>query len=377
MNWDSAEDNSVISSNFEELIQVDKIQQLYQQSVPAAFISLVTASLLARILWLNDESSTVVNWWIAIIFATAIRVSVFFFYNRAHATGTAILGWALPYFMTLTASSAVWGIGSLIILPNDSLLYHAIVFYFLMGMCAGAMAVYSTNQSYALSTVYLILGPVTIWSLFQDSYISFFMGIGALIFLVSAARVTRVIAKSQHDSFLRKYQLTAAEKKVADMAKMDPLTGIWNFELKANELTSVSQNDINGFSLITLSVDQLQKVNDTYGLDIGDEVLKQVANNIKQTILNDDICARLGGDEFVIMLPNARQDMGVLVAEKLNTEIASFKHIAEEDSFSVSVSIGIAENTTSLKTALSEAEKAMFQAKKEGRNQYIVSKRAP
>lgn len=377
MNWNTAEDNNLISSDTEEMIQVDKIQQLYKQSLPAAFISLVTASLLARILWLNDQSSAAFNWWIAIIAATAVRILVFFLYNRAQPAGIAVLGWALPYLMTLMISSMIWGFGALIILPKDSLLYHAIIFYFLMGMCAGAMAVYSTNQSYALSTIYLVLGPVTIWSLFQESYVSFFMGIGALIFLVSAAQVTKVIAKSQYDSFLRKYQLTAAEQKVEDMAKMDPLTGILNrrgFESKVSELTSNSRDAIENFSLMALSVDQLQKVNDAHGHETGDEVLKTIGTCIKQTILDGDICARLGGDEFIILLPNAGQDMGILVAEKLNDEIASTVHSAHGEHFSVSVSIGVAENTDSIKTALIEAEKAMFQAKKEGRNQYIVFK---
>lgn len=376
MSSDSINDITSTSTVMEELVQVEKIKLLYQQSIAAAIISLIIASLLARILWLHNGSNSVVTWYLVLLAASLLRVVLFFFYYRARPVGVSVLDWAPPYFITLFISSTIWGIGCIMIMPKDSLLYQAICFYFLMGMCAGAMSVYSTNQLYALSTVYMILGPITLWALFQDNHVAFFMGLGSSLFLVSAVRVTKVIANSQSDNFLRKYQLTEAQEKVANLAKLDPLTGIFNrhtFDQEALKLLGGDRGSHEPFSLLILNIDHFKKINDTYGHEMGDSFLKLVANSIQETILDTDLCARLEGDEFTILLPNAKSDMGIIVAERLNSLIVSLRQKDPNDeSVAITVSIGVTESTQSVRAAIDEAKQAMQQAKENGRNQFVV-----
>ena len=126
------------------------------------------------------------------------------------------------------------------------------------------------------------------------------------------------------------------------------------------------------FSLLMLDVDHFKIVNDTYGHDTGDTVLKTLANYLKNESRKDDLCCRYGGEEFLLILAGIDPVHAKKRADRLLTGIASELKVAtEEKQLNITVSIGVAscpEQGNSINELLKAADSALYKAKKNGRN---------
>ncbi|MEO9653434.1 sensor domain-containing diguanylate cyclase [Marinomonas sp.] len=155
-------------------------------------------------------------------------------------------------------------------------------------------------------------------------------------------------------------------------ADTDPLTGANNrraFDLRTKQLVSQKIE----FSVLCLDVDHFKNVNDTYGHSLGDEVLKQLVEVMNSFSRAYDMVARMGGEEFILLLQDGHMEDSMLVAERLRETIAeaSFGEVGH-----ITVSIGVAcksDNSISVKQLLSAADKALYRAKREGRNRSIAA----
>ena len=167
-----------------------------------------------------------------------------------------------------------------------------------------------------------------------------------------------------------------ADKLVSDLEKeaiYDPLTKCFNkkeigilFERFLKE--SIRYNK--PLSIMMLDIDFFKKVNDTYGHLAGDFVLKEVANIIRSTIRNSDICGRFGGEEFVVVLPNTKLNGAMKLAERIRENIQNNKFIFQNQEIPVTISIGItsASKNDSLFSLIERADDALYEAKNKGRN---------
>ena len=127
------------------------------------------------------------------------------------------------------------------------------------------------------------------------------------------------------------------------------------------------------FSVITLDIDFFKRVNDTYGHDVGDEVIKKLAQLMRSQARKEDQLCRSGGEEFVMFLPNTSQNIAFTVAERLRnliavTDIPIVGYITV--SFGVTYWSG-AKSATSIDQTLKRADQALYQAKQQGRNQTV------
>lgn len=126
-------------------------------------------------------------------------------------------------------------------------------------------------------------------------------------------------------------------------------------------------------SILFFDVDHFKKVNDTYGHDIGDEVLKKVAETIVNSLRDGDTVARWGGEEMVASLLGASDEDAKIKAESIRDEISrlTFEH---DHDFRITISIGIASNskTNELEEIIKNADTALYKAKETGRNKVVV-----
>ena len=116
-----------------------------------------------------------------------------------------------------------------------------------------------------------------------------------------------------------------------------------------------------------LDVDYFKHVNDTYGHQVGDEVLIMIADAITQTCRQTDSVGRYGGEEFLIVLPQTDSQQAYELAERIRKSVAS---ISTQHPFSVSCSIGVAtfDETLDMHTLIKRADEAVYNAKEKGRN---------
>ena len=164
--------------------------------------------------------------------------------------------------------------------------------------------------------------------------------------------------------------LESKNKEYQTKASTDALTGLYNrhkfAELYLSSYTSMVQRD-NKMSFILLDIDFFKKVNDTYGHNVGDQVLIQLSHILQRTLRNIDIICRWGGEEFVILLPTADLTTGMNIAQKLRTNI---ENMNIDTVGKITASFGISEVQTgdTMEDSVSRADKALYLAKKSGRN---------
>jgi len=164
-------------------------------------------------------------------------------------------------------------------------------------------------------------------------------------------------------------------KKIQEMAITDPLTGILN----RRGLQRWGQYEIDRakrfnspLSAIYFDLDKFKVVNDTYGHDTGDEVLKQVVSCCSSVIRSIDIFSRVGGEEFLVILPETSLPTAIQVAERirLTAEAYSFKNNSHQIKMTLSLGVvELNEDIDTLSDLMNAADKYMYQSKQSGRNQ--------
>jgi diguanylate cyclase (GGDEF)-like protein len=131
------------------------------------------------------------------------------------------------------------------------------------------------------------------------------------------------------------------------------------------------------FSAIFFDLDHFKKVNDTYGHDAGDYVLREISNLIRGGhVRPKDIFARNGGEEFVILLSNTSAKLAADMAERIRGAVQAHAFIYEGKRLPITISLGVAEltaETSSAQTLLRAADKALYEAKSGGRNRVVVA----
>jgi two-component system cell cycle response regulator len=167
--------------------------------------------------------------------------------------------------------------------------------------------------------------------------------------------------------------------KLEEMASIDSLTGVLNrrkfAEISALELQRSSRYKSN-LSFLMLDIDHFKNINDTYGHAVGDEILKHFASICLDMIRTLDVVARVGGEEFIIMLPETTGEDAYQFAERFREKIYYSEVNIKENLIKYSVSIGIAvlDEDNEVKDILHRADKALYKAKKSGRNRTIIDK---
>ncbi len=166
--------------------------------------------------------------------------------------------------------------------------------------------------------------------------------------------------------------------EIERLAITDGLTGLFNHkqfqERLAQEFDRLGRFS-EPVSLLLIDIDFFKKINDTYGHPAGDLVLKRVAGMIQKTVRNIDIPARYGGEEFAVVLVGTDEKGAMNMAERLRKTIMDKKFTSDQNTFNVTISIGISTNARgSMKKEelVDRADKALYKAKGNGRNQSVL-----
>ncbi len=157
-------------------------------------------------------------------------------------------------------------------------------------------------------------------------------------------------------------------------SSVDGLTGLYNrhqFDINLNQEFNRSQRYNTPFTLAMIDIDHFKNINDTYGHQFGDYVLKEISQIIQNTFRKTDIVFRYGGEEITIIMPETNSNNALLPLEKLRNKIS--KHNFNNQN--VTISIGVADFNNDIKTSndiLKKADEMLYYAKENGRNQVKV-----
>jgi diguanylate cyclase (GGDEF)-like protein/PAS domain S-box-containing protein len=182
-------------------------------------------------------------------------------------------------------------------------------------------------------------------------------------------------AESFIGTFIDITRIKNLELELKDQARLDYLTGVDNrrsLNEKLNHEFNRSQRYKRSFSLLMIDIDNFKEINDTYGHNIGDDILVHLARQIKQIARDSDTTARYGGDEFIVILPEVGREQALMMAERIRDEFGAsssefFKQNGQKPTISVGVST-LDENLSSSADLMKAADVALYQAKAAGRN---------
>lgn len=207
-------------------------------------------------------------------------------------------------------------------------------------------------------------------------------------YLINPLDINELTARVKTQIRRKKYQdaLKNSYRTSVSMAITDQLTGLYNrhyLDMHMKNMTAQSIENQKPLSLLILDMDHFKQVNDTYGHDVGDEVLKQLAEVILHSIRSADTAARLGGEEFVVLMPETDFPAAFDVADRIRATVEAYE-------FKVSHEVGIIHKTVSIGISylklngedspqdfVKRADIALYEAKTGGRNRVLPAPAAP
>ena len=188
---------------------------------------------------------------------------------------------------------------------------------------------------------------------------------------IGAVEIFNVLSKEIHIS-------DDEIERLKELALRDQLTNLSN----RRKIESVIRNKINdfetldiGYGVLFIDIDHFKKFNDDYGHDVGDEMLKTVANTLNQPIRKTDIAGRWGGEEFIIVLSGVNDKALKRIAETARMLVENSVIRYENKNISATISVGgtLAKKSDDLKSVIKRADHLMYRSKKTGRNKVTIA----
>ncbi len=216
------------------------------------------------------------------------------------------------------------------------------------------------------------------------------------IILSASARYTKRLARGyelgafdyickpyfKEEILARVRNITCTNSRVAELEQLldrDYLTGLYNrrfFMERFVEELAWSKRYHEPLSVFMLDIDYFKKVNDTYGHECGDEILKQIAKTLTSSLRTEDIVARYGGEEFIVLLSNTNADGAITAAEKLRSAVEQRDFCYTDIHLRLTISIGVTTaydrgGELSIDDIIGRADNALYAAKKGSRNRVV------
>ena len=318
--------------------------------VDLAFVFLFLAFGSPLLAWLNLVSITMyaVAYWLLGRHINGPAVVLIWIEVLGHAAiGTLLIGWdsGFHYYLLMFIPAIVVSAGTRLV----PYLLLVLLFVFYTGLHA----------------ISLHLGPLAPLN-------------ARALLVVHGFNVAVVFAMAAYTARFYYATVRRAEKRLAEQAATDPLTGLSN---RRNLLTLAEQVQAQALrsnlptALVIADIDHFKRINDQLGHDAGDQVLVHIGLLLSRTCRAQDIVARWGGEEFLILLPATNGEAALALAERIRQTVAAQPLVYAHASITPALSLGVAELEPgeTLDSAIARADHALYQSKEDGRNRVTLA----
>lgn len=179
------------------------------------------------------------------------------------------------------------------------------------------------------------------------------------------------------------HQTTSAKRRIKALSQTDQLTGLWNmrsFAARVERALEASESAVQACALMVVDADNLKPVNDTFGHEAGNDLIRLVAEILRGCTRPADVVARFGGDEFVVYVDGCDRETALGIAERIRSTIKDAGLDVNGERVCVTVSIGLALGSSGgrgVEELMKLADEAMYRSKQEGRDRVTLAGSTP
>ena len=271
----------------------------------------------------------------------------------------------LRVMMMAVVFTALIGVLSIYGMSRIAAVLIAAVLSVPLGIFFARLHLFSVLLFTIFSVLCYLIVSTGLFKLFDLAIVTFYPVLAIVLIFISYYAYIR----------LREYLSTV---QLFNLATKDGLTGLYNRRhinmLLDAELKSATLHKVRKLSVVMCDIDNFKKLNDTYGHQAGDSILKEFAKIMKLKCRQSDVVARYGGEEFIIMLSGAGAKDAMGVAENIRAAIADKKFTFYGQLYSTGMSMGLVEftNEQTKEELIKKADQALYRAKEEGKNRVCV-----
>lgn len=385
------------------------------RSMPSTIINSV---IIVMVLWNVIPRQNLVFWCLLNIGFVLMRYLMLHVYRKGFKRNNFIL-WQRLLMVSFFIAGTLFGAAGLFLMDFSRLEYLVFIYFIVGGMVAGSLGSYHNHLSMFFAYALTVFVLPTAVLFYLGTEVTFSMAILGLIFFVimsvNAKKMNRdlsefLVLRYDNNLLVEQFnqeklqteklnrELVRKNNRLKEISRIDPLTGLKNrhylfdilkprIEKAINSLwierKGIDQrrtDDSCGYGVISIDIDHFKRVNDNYGHDSGDMVLKQFSDRLREKIREDDVVGRIGGEEFVIILKNTKESHLSVFAEKIRRHVANsvFK-VTDNRTIEITCSIGLIfypffryhPGNMMVEHVFYLVDKALYVAKENGRNRSV------
>ena len=368
---DSQHTVTIQAEKFAEMLQINGKTLLANTLIALVLTYMLRDAISPNILW---------SWLFAVILVNFARgVAGHYWASDKKDEPSSVFSRLKQFRLGVLLSGLLWGLVGLLMFTQIEFQHKMLAIYCLAGLSAGAAVSYSIDRYSAYIFISCVLIPALVGMYLSGNEIFIAMGVSGTLYI--GFMVASI--NSMHNRLTERIQLSIEavdrEAAIKKLAFYDELTDLPNRRLLIDRLShalTISARTGKRGAILFLDVDDFKKLNDTLGHAMGDLLLKQLSERLLSCVRQSDSVARLGGDEFVVMLENLNEDHHVALTQvefvcKQIISSLNLPYQLNKEEYQCSSSIGVAlfgEHGTTFEELLKNADTAMYEAKKAGRN---------
>ena len=311
------------------------------------------------------------------VLIAVVRIILIFNYEKIYRKSAGL--WRVLFFTAVWLPASTWGVlcATALVHPDFEPL-SLIILISTAGITGGGVAAIIPNRILTIGFISGLLIP-SIVILFSSDRYNFSLSLVFCIYWIGMYSVTKIQHKEYWQSLHTSYLLQEYASDLQQKNTLDGLTGLKNRSFLDEYLTKEFKKSIrfeSMLALILIDIDYFKNINDEHGHLVGDECLRQLAQQLQLMVKREtDVVARYGGEEFAIILPGMSHEETLTMAHKIRETIEGFTVSYDGVSVSMTVSIGVScilpEFGQSVEEIIAHADKALYVAKESGRNQVM------
>jgi diguanylate cyclase (GGDEF)-like protein len=357
---DMGVDNSMASeSNRETHVEIERTNILVKNLFTSMPSTLINSTILVIVLWNVIPRLQLILWCLVNICFVLIRYMMIGIYRRGFQKDNYLL-WQRLLLLSFVIAGLLFGAAGLFFINTDQLIYMVFLYFIVGGMVAGSVGSYHNNLvmffSYSIAVFFI---PTAILFILGTQMTTSMAILGLIFYVIMSINAKRMntdlreflLLRYDNNLLVEQYnkeklnteklnqELVMKNDALKRISRIDPLTGLKNRHYLFDILKPRVENEINsmwmekngsnkrkacgliGYGVISIDIDHFKKVNDKYGHDSGDMVLKQFSAKLCELVRQDDIVGRIGGEEFIIILKDTRESHLAVLAEKIRSHV--------------------------------------------------------